>query len=95
MLSRSVVSDSLRLYGLYPTRLLCPWDFLGKNTGVVAMPSFRGSPRPRDQTHVSCVSCIGRWVLYHSCHLGSPHMVIGDGKSEILASWESQQELVL
>ena len=20
--------------GLYPTRLLCPWDFLGKNTGV-------------------------------------------------------------
>ena len=21
-------------YGLYPTRLLCPWDFPGKNTGV-------------------------------------------------------------
>ena len=27
---------------------------------------------PRDQTHVSYVSCIGRWVLYHLCHLGSP-----------------------
>ena len=24
----------LRLHGLYPTRLLCPWDFPGKNTGV-------------------------------------------------------------
>ena len=24
----------------------------------VAMPSFRGSSRPRDQTHVSCGSCI-------------------------------------
>ena len=24
----------LRPYGLYPTRLLCPWDFPGKNTGV-------------------------------------------------------------
>ena len=25
----------------------------------------RGSSRPRDQTHISYVSCIGRWVLYH------------------------------
>ena len=33
----------------------------------VAMPSSRGSSRPRDWTHVSYVSCIGRWVLYHSC----------------------------
>ena len=32
--SRSVVSDSLRPHGLQPTRLLCPWDFLGKSTGV-------------------------------------------------------------
>ena len=30
----SVVSDSLRPHGLYPTRLLCPWDSPGKNTGV-------------------------------------------------------------
>ena len=32
--SRSVVSDSSRPHGLKPTRLLHPWDFLGKNTGV-------------------------------------------------------------
>ena len=31
----------------------------------VAMPSFRGSSQPRDQTHVPCVSCIGRQVLYY------------------------------
>ena len=31
-LSRSVVSDSLQPYGLYPTMLLCPGDFPGKNT---------------------------------------------------------------
>ena len=30
----SVVSDSLRPYGLYPARLLCPWDSPGKNAGV-------------------------------------------------------------
>ena len=32
--SRSVVSDSSRPHGLQPTRLLRPWDFAGKSTGV-------------------------------------------------------------
>ena len=32
--SRSVMSDSSRSHGLQPTRLLCPWDFPGKSTGV-------------------------------------------------------------
>ena len=30
----SVMSNSLQFYGMYPTRLHCLWDFLGKNTGV-------------------------------------------------------------
>ena len=30
----SVVSNSLQLHGLQPTRLLCPWDSPGKNTRV-------------------------------------------------------------
>ena len=30
----SVMSGSLWPYGLYPTRLLCPWDSPGKNSGV-------------------------------------------------------------
>ena len=33
----SVVSDSMRPYGQQPTRLLCPQDSLGKNTGMVAI----------------------------------------------------------
>ena len=32
--SRSVMPDSLRPHGLQPTRLLCPWDFPGKSTGM-------------------------------------------------------------
>ena len=32
--SRSVMADSLGPHGLYPARLLCPWDSPGKNTGV-------------------------------------------------------------
>ena len=31
---KSVVSDSQRPHGLQPTRLLGPWDFPGKSTGV-------------------------------------------------------------
>ena len=33
VLNRSVISDSLQLHGLEPTRFLCPWDFPGKNPG--------------------------------------------------------------
>ena len=30
----SVVSDSLPAHGLWPTSLLCPWNFPGSNTGM-------------------------------------------------------------
>ena len=32
--SHQVVSDSLGTCGLQPARLLCPWNFPGKNTGI-------------------------------------------------------------
>ena len=32
--SSLVVSSSLQPHGVQPARLLCPWDSLGKNTGV-------------------------------------------------------------
>ena len=38
----------------------------------VAMPSSRASSQPRDQTHISYISCVGRQVLYHYHHLGNP-----------------------
>ena len=34
LFSRKVMSDSLRPHGVQSARLLCPWDFPGKNTGV-------------------------------------------------------------
>ena len=43
-------------------RIFCPWDFLGKNTGMDCHFLLQGIFWPRDQTHVSC---IGRWILYH------------------------------
>ena len=48
------------VYGILQARIL-EW---------VAMPS-RGSSRPRDQTRICYVSCIGRRVLYDWHHLGN------------------------
>ena len=36
------MSNSLRPYGLQPARLLCPWDFPDKNTGVGCLAFLQG-----------------------------------------------------
>ena len=41
------------------------WDFPGMNSGVVVLPSSRGSSPHRDRTSISFVSCTGKRVLYH------------------------------
>ena len=38
----------------------------------VVIPFSRRSPLLRVQTHISYISCIGSWVLYHQRHVGSP-----------------------
>ena len=43
LLSHSFVSDSLQPHGLWPTRLLCPWNFPGKKTGVGGHFLLQGS----------------------------------------------------
>ena len=63
----SVVSDSLRPYGPWPARLLCPWDSPGTNTGVgchsLLLQNGRWRTRERwsdTQTHQRwyCVSAV-------------------------------------
>ena len=66
VLSRSVVSDSLWHYGLQAARLLCPWNFQARILEWIAISSSRRSSRLRDWT---CISCIGRWILYHWTHM--------------------------
>ena len=67
----SVVSDSLRPHGPWPTCLLCAWDFPGKKTGAGSLPSSKGYSRPRDQTHISCMFCIRR-IPYHCATWKAP-----------------------
>ena len=40
--SRSVMSDSLQPHGLYPARLLCPWNSPDKSTGVSSHSLLQG-----------------------------------------------------
>ena len=69
----SVMSNSLWPHGLYPTRLLCPWNSPGKNTGVGHHALLQGIFQPGVWTQVSYVFCISRWVLCHYCRLGRSH----------------------
>ena len=54
-----VEKSCLTLYdcGLQPASLLCPWDFPSMNTGVGCQFLLQEIFRPKDQTHISCVSC--------------------------------------
>ena len=70
----SVVSNSLRPHGLYPTRLLWPWDSPGKNTSVGYLFFLQGIFL-RDQT---CVLHLLHWQMGSllQCHLTSPILCI-------------------
>ena len=67
VLSRSVVFDSLWPHGLQPTRLLCPMEFSGKNTGVGSHSLLR-EIFPTQGSNPGLLYC--RWILYHVSHQG-------------------------
>ena len=49
-----------------------PGIFQARILEWAAVSSSRGSFLPRVQTHISCVSCIGRWILYHCAPWEAP-----------------------
>ena len=66
--SHSFMSDSLQLCGLQPTRLLCRWNSLGKNTGLDIHSLLQGifptqGPNPGFLHHMR--------ILYHMTLQGS------------------------
>ena len=73
-------------------RLLCPWHFSGKDTGVVChflwqgiFPTQGSNPHLMHllQTHISCISCIGRQLAYH-CTTCEAHFFFGGGTYFVL-----------
>ena len=75
MLGHSVVSDCLWIHGLYrlPGSSVhrCSRE---KYRNGLPCPSPGDLPDPGIKPTSHEVSCIGRWVLYHVCHLGSPEV---------------------
>ena len=59
-------------HGLQPTRLLCPWDSPGRNTGVGCHVLLQGSSQPGDQTCICLCLLHCRSILYPLSHRGSP-----------------------
>ena len=64
----SVVSNSLPCHGRKPTRLFCPWDFPGKNTGV-GSHSLLQELFPTQGSNLGLLHC--RQILHHLSHQGS------------------------
>ena len=62
------MSDSLKPHGLYPTRLLCPWNSLSKNTGVGSHPPLEGILLTQG-LNPGLLRC--RRIPYHLSHQGS------------------------
>ena len=62
------MSDSLQPHGLQPTRLLHPWDFPGKSTGVDCYFCLL-EISPAQELNLGLPHC--RQTLYHLSHQGS------------------------
>ena len=68
MLSHSVMADSM------------DWTLGSSDHGIcqiriqewVAISYSRGSSGPSVQTHICCISCIGRWILHHCATWEAP-----------------------
>ena len=67
--SCSVMSDSLQPHGQYPTRLLCPWNSPGKNTGA-GYHSLLQRIFLIQRLNPGLLNC--RQILYHLSYQGSP-----------------------
>ena len=72
-----VMSNSLRPHGLQPTRFLCPWDFLGKNTGV-GCHFLLQEIFPTQGLNPGLPHC--RQMLYHLSHQGSKYVMTHPNK---------------
>ena len=74
------MSDSSRPHGLQPTRLLCPWDFPDKSTGVGAI-AFLQSRGRQTSNYVQCYSGKAQVLWEHTVvHVTQRIKVGGEGE---------------
>ena len=76
VLSHSVVSNSVTFWTVGHQAPLFMWFFRQEYWNGSPFSSSRESSRPRDRTWVSCISCIGRQILYLLSYQGKPYPYI-------------------
>ena len=79
------MSDFLQRYGLQSASFLSPWDSPNKNAGQGCHALLQIIFPTHNFTHMSHISCIGRWVLYHQSLMGSPQ----SGCTNTQLHWQS------
>ena len=103
MLCLSVMSNSLQPHGLQPAKLLCPWNFPGKNTGVGCHFPLRVI-FPTQGQNSRCASAALAGGFFSTVPPGKPINDIGLPKNMVTAfklcisrtayKWASQEMLV-
>ena len=71
--SQSVMSSSLWLHGLWPTRLFCPWNSPDKNIGVSDHSLYQGIFLTQG-SNPGLLHCMK--ILYHLSHQRSPSIYL-------------------
>ena len=80
------MSNSLRSHGLQTTRLLHPWNSLGKNTEVGSL-SFLQGIFPTQGSNLGLLYC---WkILYHLSHKVSGNSLVAQRLKHLPAMWET------
>ena len=95
--AHSVVSNSLWPHGLQPTRLLCPWDFPSKNTGVGCYFLLQGI-FPTQGSNPCLLCLLLHWQVgsLPLSHLGKPQLICMSPKSwyAILKDFETSYPII-
>ena len=84
------MSKSLRPCGVYPTRILRPWDFPGKSTGVGCQSLLQGI-FPTQGSNPGLLHC--RQMLYRLSHQGSPHQSLPWSKAASFAPSHGEHQV--
>ena len=77
----SVMSNSVSPHGLYPPGSSIHGISQASILEWVTISYSRGSSRPRDQTHISC---IGKWICLSLSHLGHPLDIMASPQKKLI-----------